>query len=309
MKLIKSVKGFTLIETILVVAVAGGLVMLGLQAYQQPNTQAQFNALQYNVDLLFQAMRAYHASNCRGTYNASQAITAGTAGTLNPASGVDTTVPFPISNIATGLGPVSGGGPGYLPKWPLPPNIFIGADPVNNPSFPVYVVQFNPDTVSQISYNACTALAYAGTPPNTLACTSNNPITPSSAPASPSTGQAAVLIWRAQVAAQVYNPGVTPAQYQVLVQTYAYQTGADCVSSWNGTYVKPCSTNPVAPVTNAYLVWERLPSYASSGMTSTFWQSVPLLKQFNLQYEHDQMYEFNVGYTGASTPQYYLCGG
>jgi hypothetical protein len=112
------------------------------------------------------------------------------------------------------------------------------------------------------------------------------------------------LIWRAQVAVKIKNTA--------LANDLAARLAAYCNSSLaTSTTVTPCEASPTA---GGYLVWERLPSFASPDLTSSLWVSMPALKEFNLQYTHDQMFEMsqstylNDTVTGVSL-EYYLCGG
>lgn len=114
-----------------------------------------------------------------------------------------------------------------------------------------------------------------------------------------SMGMGTIVIWRAQVAVQLNNTANTAA--------YKNYLGADCVSSPLGSIVTPCAS----ALGGTYLVWERLPSFASPNSQSDLWLSNPMLQQFN------QMYTtYPMGYLLNTTPegqtpsgqQYYLCG-
>jgi type II secretory pathway pseudopilin PulG len=113
------------------------------------------------------------------------------------------------------------------------------------------------------------------------------------------------ILFRLQVAVEVPR--------NVNIQVLSKQTSADCISgiSADGSTVSPCSA---AVAGGNYLVWERLPSFSSPGVTSKLWSTLTGIKEFNLQYSHDQMFELSNktyvddGVSGVSQG-YYTCGG
>jgi hypothetical protein len=121
-----------------------------------------------------------------------------------------------------------------------------------------------------------------------------------------------VQLWVIQVSALIKNASQ--------VATLAAATGADCISSLapDGRTVSPCTPKPVA---GNYLVWSRPPSYTSPETTnSILYASLPQIKEFNLQYTHDQMFELTQktyidngssgigGAAGGASQAYYTCG-
>ncbi|MDR3490509.1 MAG: hypothetical protein P4M12_00535 [Gammaproteobacteria bacterium] len=198
-------------------------------------------------------------------------------GTLDPAT-AGTTNSFPVTNGTAAV--VTTAMQAYGLAVTLGKNSLL--DDVGN----TYVLQFNPSlSTTSPQVNACVVMV-----PGT-ACIPTSSTLPSSAKS---------LIWTAQVAVKLKDSTKGPV--------YQSSLGADCLSaghpSTNPTTIDPCS-NP--DTHNTYLVWERLPSYTAPNTTSILWLSMPQLKQFNLQYTHDQMYELSD--TGAVRSTYYLCGG
>ncbi len=99
-------------------------------------------------------------------------------------------------------------------------------------------------------------------------------------------------IWKAQVAVQVGKEKAT---------TYKNWMAADCVSTLSGSTVTPCAK---AVAGGDYIVWERLPSFASNQTHTDLWQSMQRVKLFT------QMYTINPITSIAETgDQNYLCGG
>jgi prepilin-type N-terminal cleavage/methylation domain-containing protein len=187
-------------------------------------------------------------------------------GTLNPANLTPPNLTSPFS-VTTAQLITAGYLSGWNPANPLIDSTVPGLD---------YIVQFNPIVSSGVAVSIPSSWNSGGLTfiPGT---------------------QAKTLLWRIQVSVLLRDP--TRSTF------YQGAMNADCISGLNGTVVDQC--NPV-PAAAGYLAWERLPSYASPKMSSPLTSSMPLVKEFNLQYTHDQMYELNLGNTAV---QYYLCGG
>lgn len=190
----------------------------------------------------------------------------------------DPTLSFPILPSALA--------PGFLNAWPLRLNPFVDTTKINQ----AYVFQFNPllKDASEVNVNYCTTLGDPST------CTT----TPM-----PANANIQILVWLPQIAMKIKDVKN--------IQAIGRRLNADCVSDIapDGKTVLPCPN----PKGKTYLVWQRLPSFASPELNSSLSESMTLVKQFNLQYTHDQMYEFNLGNkattTGTVAPKYYVCGG
>lgn len=207
---------------------------------------------------------------------------------LNPST---TNVPIDIS---TGLQT-----PGYLRTQWQPFNPLI-----NNTSTANYVVQLNVSGTTPTKRYASACWNFTGQQSG-LDCSPTPTVT-----------QSPVYIWRTQVA----------VEFPSSANMEAYQSifGADCISDISGSVVTPCESSPPS-TTGHYLVWERLPSFATTTSSSGLWPSMQVLHEFNLQYNHDQMYELQnpsyvssyytaVNNTPADAPpinasQNYMCGG
>ncbi|MCD6039239.1 MAG: hypothetical protein K0S27_639 [Gammaproteobacteria bacterium] len=182
--------------------------------------------------------------------------------------------PFPV-NISTTL-------TGYLdPNWrPMHPLI----DRAFGSSG--YALQFNGVSLSgRRKENFC--YYFTNTGQTSPAC------------ASLSNDDAIVYLWVAQVVVQVRDTRTTLALKGL--------TDADCaLTNYSASSAADCSAG-VTSGNPAYLVWQRLPSFASPRMNSGLGGSGTTVKQFNLQYTNDSLAELvNATYAGS---HYYLCGG
>jgi hypothetical protein len=282
----KAQKGITLIEAALALAIAASIIVLSLKFYKVWMEQVYIEDLRYNIDVLFNAMGNYYRANCGFQGLATSSPTAGSLMT--------TTTPqiVSLSSLST-----------YLPSnW-------LNAQGINNITAgnildnttglgTAYILQYNL-TSGSVTTNCSAADCGTRTP-----MTIPSPLT--------------ALVWRAQVAVKILNTAN--------IRTYATLLGADCISSLNSSgtsnYVNTCEAAGSPPATltasDVYLVWERMPSLASPDMSSSLWVSMPALKQFNLQYTHDQFFEYsNSTYINNSTgtgsvlgtnQEYYVCG-
>ena len=111
-----------------------------------------------------------------------------------------------------------------------------------------------------------------------------------------------IIIWKIQVAMRITNP-VSGRMTQ-----YSNLLGADCQSKSvdNGETVLPCNANPSGPYN--YLVWERLPSFASPSGHSTLWPTNPTVTQFEQMYSTAPA-SYLAGLPASEYPaQNFLCG-
>jgi len=258
-------KGVTLLEMMLVLSIASGMTILGMNMYRSFQETVTLQQLQYNIDQLFEAAGNYYKANCAtGGFSPSSITYPPTPTTYYPLS---------ISSDLLARG--------FLTNW-------NATNPLVSPSGGEsgYIVQLNPIIVSPVAANVCIVIT-PGVP-----CT---PVSPTSY--IPST-QALIVSWAVQVAVKIKNS----SHINAYLATLQGNCTSDITSGLPNT-VDPC---PSVSATKNYIVWTRLPSMAAFSKNSVLSNSMPLLKQFNLQYTHDQNYELNSGY---STPVYYICGG
>lgn len=258
--------GVTLLEILLVFLLGTSMFLLSLQAYKQFSISNDLQAVRYNVSLIFNSIDNYYKVACQH------------GGVLDPSN--------PAANLATPyVMPASAYVVPYYPSNLLISTIVDNADPK-----PI-IVQFNPwqptSSTSGVNFSSMTAVGCTDT---AVPCTVSTSVIRQT--------QAPVLVWKLQIAVKLKDP--------TLAQTYKNALGATCVSSTgaatpNGMSITPCATSTN---TGSYLVWEELPSASESG--SVLSPSLSELKQFNILYSHDVMYELSLG---NSTPKYYLCGG
>jgi Tfp pilus assembly protein PilE len=288
-------KGITLLESLLALAIASTIILLALRSYNTMQKNEGMQAVNANIDFLFVAMSQYYRANC-GTTNYDStgadvsAYYAGTGavtnrGTLNPLSFASSTPVSYAINLFSGSDNLVLDG--YMNLKNLAYSSFVDSSGGANTG---YFLQFNPSTITTEQFNAC-----AGTTASSCM-----------APTSGATGTSAktgtgtkVLIWNAQVAVKI-----APSVSNSLAKMIAYKNalGADCISSVNSGIVTPCNAGPTP---GNYLVWSRLASDPSPKTMDSLWSYMPSVKQFNLQYTHDQFYEMN----NPTGTYYYLCGG
>lgn len=108
-----------------------------------------------------------------------------------------------------------------------------------------------------------------------------------------------IYVWKIQVAVALANPATAP-QYLNLLR-------GDCLSHMiGGSLVAPCPATPTPPTANdTYVVFSRLPSFATPGSQSGLEATNATVKQFTQQYEtYPILYLLDTGGVG----QNYLCG-
>jgi prepilin-type N-terminal cleavage/methylation domain-containing protein len=276
-------KGMTLLEILLVITIGAGLLVASLRMAQQMSTDQGIQQIQTNVDVIFQGMTNYYRTQCYGSGDTLATGLPTVIGTLNPKKNPVPANPM-ILDVTLDLA-----NKGYIEasKWPLPIVSLLDNTSVNQ----TYVVQFNQSPpMTPVQVNACIITDYS-----LKECV---PALDAAGNASklPSTGSniSQIIIWRAQVAVLAKDP--------TNAEVYKMVLGANCTSKLTGSSVNPCSMGTPGP----YIVWEKLPSFASPNTRSSLWLSMPLLKQFNLQNTHDQMYELQNSNAGI---QNYLCNG
>lgn len=271
---VRKIQGVTLLEIMLVLVIASTVIIMGLRAYMGYKKDNDFRVVENNVNTVFQAMGQYVRANC-----------AGPNGALFPNL---TATPKVDPNVIVGITPVTLVTKGFLAKWPLQFSALV-----DNSDATSYILQFNPTLSSTMNVVSCDSQTDSST------CTT----TPM-----PLTANVQSLIWNAQVAIKIRSTD------EATIKAAAARLGADCISTLAGTTpetIQKCTPTPLPfPASGpAYLVFERLPSFAAPTINSPLSQSMPLVKQFNMQYTHDPMYEFNLGNSTASGTQYYVCGG
>ncbi|OGT36830.1 MAG: hypothetical protein A3F11_08590 [Gammaproteobacteria bacterium RIFCSPHIGHO2_12_FULL_37_14] len=131
----KRESGITLLEMMLVLAIAAVLILMGLRQYRVLRTDTDVQQVRYNVDTLFQAAARYYEVNCSMKTDASGNSV---PGELNPAKWTDLTLPYGGSaiNVISLLR-----SEGFLTE-------ILPSSPIVSASSP-YIVQFVPHTVDR----------------------------------------------------------------------------------------------------------------------------------------------------------------
>lgn len=289
-------QGVTLLEIMLVLSVSALLFISTIKMYEQFQTTLVLSQMQENVDQLFQATADYYHVFCNP-------VLANQAAQAAQQNGYPMGVPFNVSStpLPSGPIPVTISGlisTGYLSNWhPYVPMV----NPAGGEAG--YVVQMNPVTPpSSIPVNVCPVFV-PGKPCVAITAAPSSSKSFASPPlAQISSSQAEVRTWVIQIAVHVAN--------KKKIGGYGAVLGASCISGLSGSTVDPC-TAPNA--SGDWLVWTRTPSAISIKKGPLYSTFQPMLREFKLQYSHDQYYELNSGYSATSSPPlapaYYFCGG
>jgi hypothetical protein len=278
----RSQVGLTLLEIMLVLVVATSVVLASLKQIQVYMLDNDIAAIKANVDNLFSASGLFYR-----TYCSQNSFAGNTSVRLLPS-----TLDVPSSPVTSGNGfltvplcyPT-----GKCAWYGVPNNIVNTSDSSGG-----YIAQFNSLPMSsspQATMNtACNAKDCSSTSPG--------PVVNNNLPSMK------VVFVTLQVSVLMKNVKLASYVEGVL--------GADCLSTENSSTpptVNPC-TSP-APAGATWVVFTRLPAFASPESTSALWPSMARLKEFNMQYTHDQMYELMTGTTedtGSGAISSYTCG-
>jgi type II secretory pathway pseudopilin PulG len=285
----QKISGITLLESLLAIAIAVSLLLLGIRQYEQYRIEASFIEVKKNVDVLFQALGQYYQANCRNLSDEAVAIPAGrasqtTLGDLAPGGALNVdystaNTAYPV-NIQTALSANH-----YLPdNWPM-------VTPIVDAS--TYSARFIFKLGTKQAYACWNFYNTAGQ----VQCNTSLYF-PSATDIGPQDIQPnQVAFWLVQVSVQVQNdPGGTKTS------AFLGPTGASCASG----VADRCdgSTTP------HFLIWQQLPTKSGSRINSDLWVSQSQEAMFNQQYTHDVMYELATSSytTPGTTNYYYLCG-
>lgn len=247
-------KGVTLLEVMLVLAIAAAIILMSLQQYTLYRRDADIGQVQYNVNLLFQSMAKYFRAHCKDPpFNAYSPIQSQGVPVSTLRQDQFLTDLLPLSPIVAGDSPDEG-----------------------------YVTQFN-----QVQFaNQTPAL-----PQRMIELSS---------PAGKQTSMGNIVIWRAQVSVALRD--------QETAQQFESLLAADCLSQAASSGANPTVTQCAEAPGGAtqYAVWERLPSFGSVRLNSTYWGTMPVVRQFTQMYT---TYPILVLTDGTKTNvQYFVCG-
>lgn len=270
--------GVSLVEVLLVLAIGAAILFASIKQYQIFRSGADVEQVKYNVDTIFHAMSQFYSVNCNGTTAVRNGTYTFTPGMLNPTYSPAPANPFPV-NITTLLQQN-----GYLTQV-IPINPIVNSSGPATNSYNGYVAQFNQSQVVQTRSVCVTGVNATGITAAT-GCTQAKQV-------------GTAIIWKAQVAVLIKNTAAA--------QQYLNLLSGDCLSSLNGTTVRPCSANQPGN----YVVWERLPSFATPNAQSDSWETYPALNQFNQLYStYPTVYLSGMqGKIPNNQTQYFLCGG
>lgn len=268
--------GYTLIEVLLVFVIGMTMIGLGMQRFYQYRNEANIEKVKDTVDKLFTSMSLFYRLNCRNPTNGSGGfITAGSVGVLDPNHVPPPTDPY---NVLINTGGASLVQSNFLAASYWPPGVILFVDPLIGEKG--FFTQFNKVNVNKHAPTSTFNNWVTTTPPNNIAFTQN-------------IGN--VIAWQIHIAVKL-APSVSSSLYGY----YQQRLGATCSASSSSA---TCLSDPAA---GPYMIWERLPSYASETQSILKWTK-PRVRAFNnLYYTDDMYYAYN---SGSSSSNLYLCGG
>ncbi len=264
----KSVHGVTLLEIMLVLVIASGIMVLALKQYNGMRAYGNANQVKANVDILFQAAAFYYHGNCQRQINPTTGLQANAAGTLDPDYVDPTTTlpappsnpyPVPITTLQTA---------GYLTEL-LPPNPMV-----NNASANAYIIQFNQETPVQ----------------DRTMITPTGPVL-----------LGKIINWRIQISVELVNP-LTASVYKNLLNADCLSRRVGNIV----TPCASVGAVPVGGI--IYAVWERQPSFAVPTSQSDLWQTNMVNKEFNQLYTTKPVSYLGSLPASSYSQQNYLCG-
>jgi prepilin-type N-terminal cleavage/methylation domain-containing protein len=190
---------------------------------------------------------------------------------------------------------------GALHPEKKPPSPFqVDIQELKDNGFLADLPAFNPlvDEDSEIGTKGYVAQFNQGQPVKRKICTESQkgaPDGPDSADCTRRADTGTIYVWRAQVAVELKNPD--------LAEQYLNILRGDCLSSAQDNVVAPCSDK----TGGTYVVWERLPGHANTGVKSSSWLTIPTVSQFKQMYTTYPI--LNLTNKFKEPDQYYLCGG
>lgn len=268
--------GFSILEVLLVLAIAAMIIVMGIRAFSNMSRDNELNKVKYNVDTIFQSMLGFYHANCYGTTTTSNQYSPGdtvTPGRLNPNySGFQSPT---VINLQTDLIDT-----GYLTESITKVSV---VDQALNTSG-VYLPQFNMQQTTRKA-SVCNEYNSDGSCKDS---TNNN---------------ATIISWRFQVAVKL-NPAI--AANQVLAQTYASFLGAACLAN-AGDLPAACQTPGMGA--GNYMVFQRPPAFASPSTQTDFATFNAIGAQFTQMYTtYPGMYLIDNNGNTEEGEQYVFCG-
>lgn len=274
-------QGLSLVEVLLVFAIIGLLVIMGLRFYQSLNRDNQIRQVQFNVDRLRDAMKMYYDANCyrRNDTNGGQII----PGTLNP-NNADFETPFVIT-IANDLQPS-----GFLTnQFKFVSIPFVDSTAGENG----YFMQFN---YNESERKICTELNNTSTP-------TNLPVGATDPNCKTAKTIATIALWKTIIAVQL--------KATINAKIYLGLLNGDCISSIKNGVIQTCA-EVNGDQSGNLIIWERMPTMNVSTNMNTLLNDASL-SEFNRIYRtYPLSYLMNTNgdiQTGTSNvAQYFYCG-
>tara|TARA_R110000868_G_scaffold108769_3_gene296632 strand:+ start:1840 stop:2658 length:819 start_codon:yes stop_codon:yes gene_type:complete len=263
--------GVTMLEVLLVLAIGSAMIIAALRLNQTFKREAEISTLRFNVDQIFQAAAGFYQANCRVSVDPETGIVPDTGLLATPdADDID---PANRTIVAVPIADLKSFG--FLNT-----DVTLASPFVRTTLDESYIVQFNQlaPVTREITLKDDTK-RYGGK----------------------------IVMWKMQVAVELRDQSAVAAErFKVLLD-------ADCLSTLNdaGDKVIPCSLNPVPEDDDPiYVVWERLPSYATEGQLPNMWTTNANVKSFTNMYTISHtIYKTTNDEDEARPAENYLCGG
>lgn len=287
--------GMSLVEVLLVLAVATASLLAGVRQYQLYLRDVEYRQVQQNVDNIFQALGQFYMQNCNGAMSVDpNGDMSFKAGKLNPQE-YNSKDPYQVK-IDKDLQ-----ASGLLTQSIMSTTLVYGGPKANNPDgTPMIDITNNPSSIGTDGYVA----QFNRLEQPRKVCLEGDKATGVTSDRGCKSQPVQVginLIWKPQVAVRLMD--------EEHADIYLALLGGDCLSNAKGKIVLPC--DQAKSNTGNYVVWERLPSQALQKSGVHFWQTAPTLKSFNQMYTTYPSTYLNKteGKNPSGNDQYYLCGG
>lgn len=321
--------GVSLTETMLVLAVSSGLIVMSMRMYYQWSEYTNARNLYANVEQLQAAMRNYYHANCRATSSGSGGYYS--PGTLDASRYSNLTISMTVNSAASAF---DLGYTGFLTSW-HPANPLVDSSYGPDQGYYVQFVRILNAANSDFTMSVSACPGSSSGPTDCAGATQTQLYSSSNAPPLRST----VVHWMSQVTVKIADDD--------LVSTLGQQLGATCITTsptatcQSGAYIMlssaassqgiissayalpaptppspaptpppPSPTPPPPSPPTYYLVWEIPVTRLMPDTTSTLWPTIAQVQQFNMQYTNDGMSALS-GIASSSSfydIKYYLCG-
>lgn len=276
--------GVTLIEYMLVMVIMLSILLLCIKQYQIYRQDADISQLQYNLDVIFQAMNKYYGQNCDPAPPPNQQPSGFCPSDNCPCNSPRS--PFIICPLNANVTQV----PIIIQLQELIDKNYLSINDLS-----IQEIMEQADSKGVLSVKLGYALQYN---------LKQNPI-PTRVYTNPTTQVSKVIglfvIWNMQLSIKLTK------EASEIANTYQMRLNASCVSD----YPERCATKPPpapgtpSPPPAKYLIFERTTLSSTSSVQSSYWQMNASVKQFKKNYE--EMPDWYMAETYPDALYYYYC--